>query len=323
MGGDAMHIVILLLAGAVAALQAPVAFAQSYPARPVTLVVPASPGGSTDAVGRVFAKFLESRLKQPSIIENRSGAGGYVGGSAVARATADGYTLLFAPDVILYSNLFIKDQRVLSQELLPIAAVGSSPFAIVANAKLGARTMRDFIANVKANPGKYNYGAVGGTTVQLETNSFIRANGLDMVEVPYPDTAGPIRALASNTIQFFWSPITTLRTMLDNGTGVGLAVTSERRQLLAPDIPTTVEQGINVVYYVTIGLFGPLGLPREIVDQLNRHTNDIISSADGQAMLAKFGYEGVSMNSAEMARQIAASSKRYAEIALQIGLKPQ
>ncbi len=299
------------------------AMAQAYPVRPVTIVVPASPGGSTDAVGRVFAKFMEPRIKQPVIIENRSGAGGYVGGSAVARANPDGYTLLFAPDVILYSNLFIKDQRVLSQELLPIAAVGSSPFAIVANSKLPVKTMRDFIAFIKANPGKHNYGAVGGTTVQLETNAFIRSNGLDMVEIPYPDTAGPVRALASNTIQFFWSPITTLKAILDTGAGVGLAVTSERRQPLAPDIPTTGEQGINVVYNVNNGLFGPLNVPKDIVDLLNRVSNEITSGAEGKAMLAKFGYESVTADPAEIARQIAASSKRYTEIAASIGLKPQ
>ncbi len=299
------------------------AMAQAFPGRPVTIVVPASPGGSTDAVGRVLAKLLESRLKQPVIIENRSGAGGYVGGSAVTRAAPDGYTLLFAPDVILYSNLFIKDQIVLSQELLPIASVGSSPFAMVANSKLPVKTMRDFIAFIKANPGKYNYGVVGGTTVQLETTGFIRDNGLDMVAIPYPDTAGPVRALASNDIQFFWTPITTVKSVLDTGAGVGLAVTSQARQALAPDIPTTAEQGMNVKYYVTNGLFGPQKTPKDVVDILYRASNDVTSSAEGKAILAKFGYESVTADPAEISRQINAQSRRYAEIAAAIGLKPQ
>ena len=297
--------------------------AQAYPSRPVTMVVPASPGGSTDAVGRILAKLLEPRLKQPVIIENRSGAGGYVGGSAVTRAAPDGYTLLFAPDVILYSNLFIKDQIVLSQELLPIASVGSSPFAMVANTKLPVKTMREFIAYIKANPGKYNYGVVGGTTVQLETTGFVRDNGLDMVAIPYPDTAGPVRALASNTIQFFWTPITTVKSVLDTGAGIGLAVTSQARQSLAPEIPTAVEQGMNVRYYVTNGIFGPQKIPRDVVDTLYRASNDVTSSAEGKAILAKFGYESVAADPAEISRQISAQSKRYAEIAAAIGLKPQ
>lgn len=299
------------------------ALAQAYPSRPVTIVVPASPGGSTDAVGRVLAKLLEPRLKQPVIIENRSGAGGYVGGSAVTRAAPDGYTLLFAPDVILYSNLFIKDQIVLSQELLPIASVGSSPFAMVASTKLPVKTMRDFIAFIKANPGKFNYGVVGGTTVQLETTGFVRDNGLDMVAIPYPDTAGPVRALASNTIQFFWTPITTVKAVLDTGAGVGLAVTAQGRQTLAPDIPTAVEQGMNVRYYVTNGLFGPQKISRDVVDILYRASNEVTSSAEGKAILAKFGYESVSADPTEISRQISAQSRRYAEIAAAIGVKPQ
>ena len=136
-------------------------------------------------------------------------------------------------------------------------------------------------------------------------------------------TAGPVRALASNDIQFFWTPITTVKSVLDTGAGVGLAVTSQARQALAPDIPTTAEQGMNVKYYVTNGLFGPQKTPKDVVDILYRASNDVTSSAEGKAILAKFGYESVTADPAEISRQINAQSRRYAEIAAAIGLKPQ
>ena len=207
--------------------------------------------------------------------------------------------------------------------LATASAIGTTPYMMFATAKLGVRNLRDFVALVKANPGKFNYGTVGGTTVQLEMASFVRSAGLDMVEIPYPESTSAMRDLAGGSIEFFYSTIGSLKVLIDGGKGFGIAVLGERRSPAVPDIGTAAEQGMNIQYATNVGFFGPLNLPKEVIDRFNRAASDGANSAEGRAILATFGFDPLSTSPEDMRRVITTNTKRYAEVANQIGLKPQ
>ena len=312
-----------LMLGAVVLWGAGPAMAQQAQ-RPTTMVVPFVPGGATDLLARLTASNLSSQAGQNVIVENRSGAGGYVGSEYVSRAAADGSALLFTAQGTLHSHLFVKGQStVLSRALVPIAGIGEAPFVLVAPTNLPTKSLGEFLAYVKASPTKLNVAIVTGGAQLLDTVTFLRRAGLDMVMIPYNDGQGPLLSLVRGENQFYIGTLTVSKPHLESKRIVALAVSGAARFSLAAEIPTVKEQGVNFVAGVYYAVFGPAKMSPELVAQLNKR---ILSSMDNRAAregLSKIGFDPVPGTPEELAVRFAKELTDLTEAAAIAGIQPQ
>jgi tripartite-type tricarboxylate transporter receptor subunit TctC len=268
-----------------------VAAQQKYPDKPVRMIVPFPPGGPIDTMARMTAQQLSLRLGQQVVVENRAGGGSTIGTKDVAVATPDGYTLLFgssgslavAPS--LYSSLGLDPQKA----FVPIATVALLPHVFVVNNDVPAKTIPEFVAYAKANPGKINYGAGLGTPPHLLSTLFKTDAKIDVVFVPYTGSAQSVNDLLGGQTQFTIDGLVTLYPLIKAGKVRALAIARGERWLALPDVPTLVESGYpDFVLDAWTGLVAPAGTPRAIVDQLNAAVNDGLKSEAAQDSLAKF-----------------------------------
>jgi tripartite-type tricarboxylate transporter receptor subunit TctC len=247
--------------------------AQNYPARPITLVIPFAPGGSTSIVGRGVAEKMSELLGEKIIIDNRPGAGGTVGTRAVAKSDPDGYTLILgytgtlAIGPSLYKNVGYDPRK----DFAPIGMIGNAPNSLVVNPSFPAKTLAELIAYAKANPGTVNFGSAGaGTASHITGEYFASAAGIKLVHIPYKGTGPALTDLLGGHIPMAFAPIPASHTNVAAGKLRALAVTSAQRSGLLPDVPTIAESGIAgfdaSLYY---GLAAPAGTPRPIIDKLN------------------------------------------------------
>jgi tripartite-type tricarboxylate transporter receptor subunit TctC len=255
----------------VAVAQTPVA---GYPAKPVRLVVPFPPGGSTDTVARVLAPRIAERLGQPVIVDNRPGAGGSLGVEAVAKSTPDGYTIVLGAAGGLAINPSLAKSPTYDpvKDLAPITLVGSSPFLMVVDPSLGASSVREVIAAARAEPGKLTYASGGnGTAMHLSGELFKQMTGTDIVHVPYKGSGPAVAAAAGGQTSIAFADITSALSLLRGGRVKALGVLSRERSSLAPEIPTLAESGVPG--FESVGWFGlvaPAGTPPAIIALLNR-----------------------------------------------------
>jgi tripartite-type tricarboxylate transporter receptor subunit TctC len=268
--------------------------AGGYPAKTIKLVVPFPPGAGTDTIARLIAQKLGESMAATFIIENRVGAGGAIGAVEVARADPDGYTLLFvaSPFTTVAASSKSAGYDPLKQ-FVPIASIASGPLAFVVNAEVPARTMREFIALARAEPGKLNYGSAGlGSVNHLALELLNARAGINIVHVPYKGIAPATQDLLAGLIQAMTASIpATLPYLAQNRVRV-LAVTGPRRCALLPDVPTWGEAGIanaEVINYW--GIVAPLGTPREVVAKLNAEVTKILAEPDVRARLEREGAE--------------------------------
>ena len=264
---------LLLTLAALALAAASPAAAQSYPDKPVKLIVPFPPGGPIDTMARFVAQPLSARLGQSVIVENRPGTGGTLGTRAVAAAEPDGYTLLFgssgtlAVAPALYSNLGYDPQK----SFVPIAAAAILPHLFVVRPDLPARTVAEFVAYAKANPGKLNYGASLATPPYLLSTLFKHEAGIDVVYIPYKGSAPSVTDLLAGTTQWTIDGMTILAPLARDGRLRPLAVASGARWPDLPDVPTLIEQGFpDVSLDAWAGVLAPAGTPREVVSEAQR-----------------------------------------------------
>lgn len=263
-----------------------------WPAKSVRIVVPFPPGGSTDVVARQIAQRLSDKIGHPFIVENRAGAAGNIGTNVVATSPPDGYTLGLTTSGPLITNKLIYKNMPFDGEkdLTPVALIGEIPLVFVVNPSVPAKNLKEFIELARSNPAKYSVGNSGRGMIGHLTVEFVKLNNhLDLLSVSYKGDAPAMTDLLGGTIQAISSPVTAFITNIQAGKLRGLAVTSKSRSPGLPNVPTAIEQGIDLEASIQYALVGPAGLPRAIVDKLNAEVNLIIDSAEGRAKLAEFG----------------------------------
>jgi tripartite-type tricarboxylate transporter receptor subunit TctC len=257
---------------AVVALMATAAFAQSYPTRPVKLVIPSAPGGTSDFVGRMIAGKLSEYLGQPIVIENRPGAGETIGTEAVAKSAPDGYTLLlvtpaFTANPALYPKLPYDSMK----DFAPVAQVLSYPYVLVASASLPASSVQDVIALAKANPGRIQYASGGsGGGNHLAAEMFKSLTTVQLAHVPYKGNGPAITDLLADRVQLLFTAMAPVEAQVKAGKLKALAVTGPKRLASAPDVPTMLEAGVPDFDVVSwYGVLVPWGTPKSVIERLN------------------------------------------------------
>ena len=305
-----------LAAGAVALpAVSRLAFAQSYPARPVRMVVAFPAGNASDVIARLMSQALSQRLGQQFFVENRPGAGGSIGTEVVVRAPPDGYTLLMsvvtsnAINATYYANLnynFIRD-------IAPVASIGGGSYVMAVNPSIAARTLPEFIAYAKSNPGKINMASTGnGTPTHVFGELFKMMAGVDLLHVPYSGSFLP--DLLGGQVQVVFGPIAQLVELIQAGKLRAIAVTSATGQATLPDIPTVAEFVPGYEASVRYGIGAPRNTPAEIVDRLNKEINESLADPKMKARLADLGTVPMPMTSAEFGTFIADGTEKWAKV---------
>jgi tripartite-type tricarboxylate transporter receptor subunit TctC len=297
--------------------------ADTYPSRPVRIIVGVPAGYGPDTVARLIGQRLSEQLGQPVVIENRPGAGGTVGTEVVAKASPDGYTLLwvvasYAFNDALYPNLnfnFIRD-------IATVALIGGVPFVMVVNPSVPAKTVPEFIAYAKANPGKLNMVSIGnGTANHVFGELFKMMAGVDLVHVP--DRSSYTTDLLGGQVQVAFSAISESIEYIRVGKLRALAVTTATRQATLPDIPTLGEflPGYEASGWQGIGV--PRNTPAEIIDRLSKEINAIVADPQVKTRFADVGVEPMSMTPAEFGKFIAAETEKWAKVIKFANVKPE
>ena len=295
-----------------------------YPDRPVTIVACFPAGGGTDLAVRMMHVELGKALGQPVIIENRGGAGGSVGTGAVARATPDGYTLLscssaFVVNPSLYANVSYDPIK----DFIPIMVIGASPNVFVVPAQSKIQTMRELIAEAKANPGKMNWTSPGvGTTPQLAGELLKLKLGLEMTHIPYAGAGPANNAVLAGLVDFYVANYGSLTGLLSSGKVRPVAVTSKKRWPDLPDVPTLDELGVKDAESDTFqGVLAPAGTPQPVIDRLAKEMSTILADPEMQAKYVKLGLPVVAEGPAAFKARIEREVPMYKEVIDKAGLK--
>jgi tripartite-type tricarboxylate transporter receptor subunit TctC len=292
------------------------ASAQAYPSRTVRIIVPVPPGGALDIIARLIGQWLSDHMGQPFIIENRPGGGTNIGIDAVAHSTADGYTLLLIPQSVttnatLYQHLnfnFIHD-------IVPIAMISSLPLVMEVNVANPAKTVPEFIAWAKANPGKVNMASGGtGSASHVGGELFKMMTGIDMQHVPYKGGAPAITDLMGGQIQVYFSPLPESISVIKGGKVRALAVTTAKRAASLPDVPTVGDSVPGFQVNTWQGIGAPKNTPAEIVAALNKNINAALADEKIRTRLAQMGSEPNPMSPDEFEKLIVAETAKWAKV---------
>jgi tripartite-type tricarboxylate transporter receptor subunit TctC len=308
----------LHLAAGTAALPAVsrVARAQAYPTRPVRIVVPFAPAGTTDIVARLMGQWLSERLGQQFVIENRTGGAGNIGTEAVVRATADGYTLLSIDvSAVINATLFPKLNYNFIHDIAPVANFVSVANVMVVNPSFPAKSVPEFIAYAKANPGKITVASAGiGTPNHLSGEFFKTMAGLDMAHVPYRGGGPAIADLLGGQVDVTFAVVTTAIEYIRSGKLRALAVTSAKRQEALPEIAPMADflPGYEAIGW--FGLFAPRNTPVEVVSRLNKEVNAALSDPKIKARLADLGGEPLPGSPEDFGRLVADDKEKWAKV---------
>ncbi|MBI3375047.1 MAG: tripartite tricarboxylate transporter substrate binding protein [Betaproteobacteria bacterium] len=290
------------------------ASAQSYPARPVTLIVPFSAGGSTDIVARILAQEMGASLGKSVIVENLTGGGGVIGWNSVAKAAPDGYTLLtaelsFAIAAGLIPNLPYDPKKSFTH----IATAVSVPHALVVHPSVKANTLQEFVALVKASPGKFNYGSGGnGTNTHLGSELLKSLAGIDMVHIPYKGAGAVLQDLMAGQVQSLISSVPTVLPHVKSGKLRALMVTSEKRVSVLPDVPSARDAGLpEMVMTFWVNIAAPAGTPQPIVERLNKEVIAALARPGTQTRLADLGLDPIGSTAPEAAKLVDDEMQRW------------
>ena len=300
-------------------------WAQTYPSHSVRLIVPFPPGGPNDVFARLIGQWLSERLGQPFIIDHRPGAGGNIGTEVVVKAAPDGYTLLLinsnhTVNATLYDKLnynFIRD-------IVPIVAIIRLPLVLVLNPLLPAKTLLEFIAHAKANPGKLNYASVGnGSTPHVAGELFKMMTGIDMVHVPYRGAVQALTDLISGQVQAMFIVPGVVTEHIKAGKLRAVAVTAATRSDMLPDLPTmnSIVTGYDATTWFGIG--APKDMPSEIVDKLNKEINVALANPKINAQLTDLGGTSLTLSPAEFGKLIADDTEKWAKVIRAANIKPE
>lgn len=299
---------------------------QTYPARPIRMVVALAAGGPTDTVARIFAAKLADFLGQQVVIDNRPGAGGSVAGDIVAHAPADGYTLFIGANgtIAIAPNLLLKLPYSVSKDLTPVALIGNSPLAVMVHPAVAANSMKDLIALAKARPGKINFGSAGqGSTGQLATELLKLMAGIDMTHVPYKGAGQALIGAVSGEIDLMISGVSTGAPYVKQRQLRALGVTSPKRLAVLPDVPPVAETVPGYEAGSWYAMLAPAATPRPIVERLNRESVKAVNSAEAQAKLIAAGVDPETMTPEALGAKIRSETARWGKVVKAAGLKAQ
>jgi tripartite-type tricarboxylate transporter receptor subunit TctC len=308
-------------------LAANLAVAQDYPAQTIKLIVPFTAGGPVDALARVVAQHLQTRIGQNVIVENRSGGGTSIGAKAVAAATPDGYTLLVVgPNIAYYPALFPNLDFDPTKALAPVATLVTWSHVIAVAPAVPANTIPELVAYAKANPGKLAFGFGLATMPHIIGEVFKEASGIDIIDVPYRGGEQARADLLGGRVHINIAPVPQLLQLIRDGKIRALAYTGEHRSPDLPDVRTMAESGYPQVGFhpdVWMGILAPAGTPTAIVDKLNGEVNAVLKSEAMAPALKRFGYEAKITTPAGFATFFAAELQKWPPILKATGIKPQ
>jgi len=300
--------------------------AQTWPAKPLHVIVPVGAGSTTDIVPRVVFEQLSPQLGQPIVVENRTGAGGTIGTAFVAKADPDGYTILahgsahtIAP--ALYKNLSYDPAR----DFAAVVPLGISPSVLVVAPAKGFKTVGDLVAAAKARPGALNFSSVGiGTATHLSAERFEHSAGVQAEHVPYKGGAEAMFEVMAGRIDFFFGPLGLVLPNVREGKLAALVVNGTRRSAALPTVPTTSEAGLaDAEYPIWFGLFLPAKTPRDIVDKLNRETLKVLQAPKLREKMAALGLDPMVMTPGEFDAFVQKEVALNASLVKAIGIKPE
>ena len=317
-----MRIAVALLAFACS-----FANAQTYPSKPIHVLVPFAPGGAVDTTARVLAQAMQQRVNWNFVIENRPGGNGFIATTAVKGAAPDGYTLLmahtgeFAVNPALFDNVPYELER----DFLPITMVSDSPMLYLANAKAPFNSFQELVAQAKAKPGSISFGSAGnGSINHLAGEWLAQAAGIQLLHVPYKGGAPAAAAVAAGDVHFGVMAVPGAAPHIKSGRGKVIGITTAKKSPLDPSWATPRDAGIpDLDASIWVGLFAPKGTPQAIVDQINREVRATLALPEVQrSFIEKAGGEAVGMTPPEFLARIKADAERYKRVVQKAGVKP-
>ena len=305
------------MALALCAVAAPAAFAQTYPSKPIRLVVPFPAAGATDLFARTLSQKMGEKLGTTIVIDNKPGAGGAIGSDLAAKAPADGYTLLLATTSTHSIGPAINPRLPYDtvRDFTPIAHVGDAPSIMLVPNTSPAKTVREWIDFAKKNPGKLNYASSGnGTIVQLTAELFKSQAGVFVTHIPYKGTALAIPDLISGKVDVLFDSLPTGMPHVRDGRLRALGVTSLKRSALAPDLPAIADTLPGFESNTWFGLYGPKGLPPELVARVNTAANQALADPDVRDKLSRLGIEPTTSTPSQLATMVAQDAAKWKKI---------
>ena len=307
------------------AFSAAASLAQEYPARAIRIIVPFGAGGPADVAARVLGNALQESLKQAIVIENRPGAGAVIGTQEAVKSAPNGYTLLMMSNTQTANESLVPQRKYeLMRDLVPIAPINTSDLVIVVHPQVAAKTLKEFIALAKSQPGKLNYASSGqGTPYHMAGELFKTMAGIDLVHVPYRNSGEARNGVIGGQVQMMIDAVTTMAPNVTQGQVRALATTGKGRSGVLPEVPTVEEAGLPG-YEATIwlGLMAPTGTPKPIIDKLNDAINGAIQRPEIVKLWADQGAAPMSMTPEEFDKFLRADIVKYAEIVKQFADKP-
>jgi len=315
-----------LLMGALALALASPAQGQTWPDKPVHLVIAFTPGSATDVIARSMSNELSARLGQPVIVENKPGAGGTIAAAQVAKAAPDGYTLLVNSSGHTVSPwIYSKLPYDTAKDLMGVSLLARQPNVLVASPDKGWKTVGDLVKQAKAEPGKMSFASAGvGAATHINGERFKLAAGIDVLHVPYKGTPEALNDVMGGRVEYFFSPVVAALSLVNDKRVVALANGSPKRSSVLPDVPTTEEagyQGSGYDYWA--GLLAPAGTPPAVIDKLNKAVIATLALPEVKARLAKIGADPAPTTPKEFDELIVRELKENGELVKAAGIKAQ
>jgi len=297
-----------------------------YPNKAVHVIVSFTPGSSTDIVGRIVMAKVSEYWGQPVVVENRGGAGGSIGSAVVAKAAPDGYQLLINSNAhSVNPAIYAKLPYDTTKDFTEIAPLAIQPNVLVVNANSAYKTLMDLVNEAKAKPGSINWGHAGiGSGTHLNTERFIAASGIKVTQVPFKGTPEVFAAMFSGDVNAYWAPISAAMSSIKSGRLRPLAVRTAKRNPTLPDVPTTGEAGVKGADSpLWFGVWGPAGLPADIVNKINADVRKALQDPTVKERLQNGGNETMDMSPQEFARFVRSEIDVYQKVIKDAGIKPQ
>jgi len=321
-----MKTIIRIFVAAVVAAVAVQASAQGYPNKPVHAIISFTPGSSTDIVGRVVAQKLSEMWGQPVLAENRAGAGGSIGTAFVAKAPADGYTLLIDSNAhTVAPSIYAKLPYDILKDFVDVAPLALQPNVLIVSTGSSYKTLMDLVNAAKAKPGVINWGHAGvGSGTHLNTEKFVAAAKINVTQIPFKGTPEVIQAMLSGSVDCYWAPISAAIPHIKGGRVRPLAVSTPKRNSQLPDVPTTGEAGVQGADApLWFGIWAPAGTPANIVAKISADTRKALADPAVRDRLSNLGNDTMDMSPEDFAKFVRSETDEYARVIKGAGIKPQ
>jgi tripartite-type tricarboxylate transporter receptor subunit TctC len=310
----------------VLSLASSVSFSQTFPNKPVRLIIAFTPGSSTDIIGRVVAAKLQEMWGQPVVPENRVGAGGSIGSKVVVDTAPDGYTLLANSSAhVANPGIYAKLPYDTLKDFTNLALLGGGPNVLITSPESGLKSLADFVKAAKDNPGKLNFASAGvGSGTHFNIEKLKIATGVNVTHVPYKGTPEAISDTISNRTCCYWAPLNAALPHVNGGKAVALAVSSLQRSPLLPNVPTVAEQGFpGFEYTLWVGLWGPANMPADLAAKINKDVNAALAAADVRDRLTKLGTVPGNLSLSAFSAYVQKEVEDTQKILQAAGIKPQ